>query len=157
VNPPQRLVQVRKPGPSPKQPIKVPFQSRLAPRRRCFPVSPQTLVILPHGVADVINRLLFPRSQGNQFADTPLGVEPTQGVQQPRNLELPGVVAHQRLADVQLVVHQRAEQRRFGDDSPRFVAADFPGGKLSIPGFVAGNDPNSLACRAAGSRASFSS
>ncbi len=148
VNPPQGLVQVGEAGSPLEEPLKVSLQGRFALRRRRFAVGPQTLVILPNGVANAIHCLLFPWAQRNQLADRPLGVQPTQGVQQPQNLELPGIVAHQRLADVHLIVHQRAEQRRFGDDPPRFVAADFPGGQLSLPGFVAGKDADPLPYRA---------
>jgi len=65
VNPPQGLVQIRKAGPPPEQPVEVPLQGGLAPRRRRFPVGPQTLVILPHGIADALDRLLFSRVQRN--------------------------------------------------------------------------------------------
>ena len=60
VNPPQRFVQIRKAGSPPKQPVKIPLQGCLPPQRRRFAVGPQTLVILPHGIADAIDRLLFP-------------------------------------------------------------------------------------------------
>src|SRR5664279_4956771 len=87
VNPSQGFVQVRKAGPSPKQPVEVPLQRGLASQAQRFPVGQQTLVILPHGIADAVDRFLFPRTQRNQFADGPLGVQPAQRMEQAPNLE----------------------------------------------------------------------
>lgn len=74
-------------------------------------------------------------------------MQAAQAVQEPLDLELPGVIAQQRFADEQVVMHQRADDRRFGGDPPRFIPADFPGHLLPLPGLIAGNDPVPLLYR----------
>lgn len=53
MNPPQGLIQVLRTGPPLGQSIEVPLQASLSLRRRCFPVGAQTLVVFPHGVANL--------------------------------------------------------------------------------------------------------
>jgi hypothetical protein len=67
MNPPQGLVQVHKARPLREQPLEVSLQTDPPPQCRRFPVCPQTLVILPHGIAHPFHRLLFSRVHGQQF------------------------------------------------------------------------------------------
>src|SRR5881628_1618105 len=133
VHPRQRLVQLHEARALQKQRVELAIQLPLLPRRGRQPVVLQSLVVVPDLIPHALQRLVLRGRQRHYTRHVALGVQPAQPMQVAQQLELPGVVADDRLVHVQVVNHQAAPQRRLGDELARLLAADAPTIELLLP------------------------